>query len=45
MSDYVIGPKDPSAPPIYDLYAVSLHSGGMGGGHYTAICQNPTNNK
>lgn len=23
-------------PPIYDLYAVSNHIGGMGGGHYTA---------
>lgn len=31
--------------PIYDLYGVSLHSGGMGGGHYTAICQNPENKK
>ena len=24
----------------YDLYAVSNHSGGMGGGHYTAHCRN-----
>ena len=23
-------------PQIYELYAVSQHSGGMGGGHYTA---------
>ena len=27
--------------PIYDLYAVSNHFGGMGGGHYTAFCQVP----
>ena len=26
--------------PLYDLYAVSQHSGGLGGGHCTAICQN-----
>ena len=32
--------QDPSAPPLYDLYAVSQHSGGMGGGHYTAVCKN-----
>jgi ubiquitin carboxyl-terminal hydrolase 4/11/15 len=28
-------------PPIYDLFAVSEHSGGLGGGHYTAICKTP----
>jgi ubiquitin C-terminal hydrolase len=27
-------------PPIYDLYAVSNHIGGLGGGHYTASCLN-----
>jgi ubiquitin C-terminal hydrolase len=42
---YVKGPQSVSAPPIYDLYAVSLHSGGLGGGHYTAVCKNPVNNK
>ena len=26
---------------LYDLYAVSNHSGGMGGGHYTAYVKNP----
>lgn len=26
---------------IYDLYAVSDHSGGVHSGHYTAICKNP----
>ncbi len=25
--------------PVYDLYAISNHFGGMGGGHYTACCQ------
>ena len=24
---------------MYDLYAVSNHFGGMGGGHYTACCK------
>jgi len=27
-------------PPIYDLFAVSNHSGGLGGGHYTAYAKN-----
>jgi ubiquitin carboxyl-terminal hydrolase 4/11 len=27
-------------PPIYDLFAVSNHSGGLGGGHYTAYGKN-----
>jgi ubiquitin carboxyl-terminal hydrolase 4/11/15 len=30
---------------IYDLYAVSHHMGGLGGGHYTATCKNSLNNK
>jgi len=30
---------------VYDLYAVSNHFGGMGGGHYTAFCQMPDNQK
>ncbi|CAM9309721.1 unnamed protein product [Chrysoparadoxa australica] len=34
------GPKFPSAPPIYDLFAVSEHSGGLRGGHYTTTAQN-----
>ena len=25
---------------VYDLYAISLHFGGLGGGHYTAMCKN-----
>jgi len=26
---------------VYDLYAVSNHFGGMGGGHYNAYCKMP----
>lgn len=28
---------------IYDLFAVSNHYGGLGGGHYTATCKNYKN--
>ncbi|CAD8091291.1 unnamed protein product [Paramecium sonneborni] len=30
---------------IYDLYAVSNHYGGLGGGHYTALAKNKFTNK
>ena len=30
---------------IYDLFAVSCHSGGLGGGHYTATVQQYTTGK
>ena len=40
LSAYVKGPQSSQAPPIYDLFAVSEHSGGLGGGHYTAKCLN-----
>lgn len=40
LTKYIKGPKDDIAPAVYDLYAVSQHSGGLGGGHYTAICKN-----
>lgn len=42
---HVLGPIDEPAPPIYDLYAVSHHSGSLHGGHYTAVCKNPKNSK
>ena len=32
-------------PPIYDLFAVSNHLGGLGGGHYTAYCKNRSSEK
>ncbi|KAK0521378.1 hypothetical protein OC835_006903, partial [Tilletia horrida] len=31
--------------PIYDLYAVDNHYGGLGGGHYTAYAKNPVDGK
>ena len=38
MKEFVIGPdKDHSK---YDLFGVSQHYGGTGGGHYTAVCKN-----
>jgi len=40
MRDVMRGPVDEAAPPVYDLYAVSEHSGGLGGGHYTAVAKN-----
>jgi len=30
---------------VYDLYATSMHSGGMGGGHYTAYAQSVISNE
>lgn len=30
-----------SDAPLYDLYAVDNHYGGLGGGHYTAFAKNP----
>ncbi|KAK9816595.1 hypothetical protein WJX72_002470 [[Myrmecia] bisecta] len=39
LSKHVLREQD--APPIYDLYAVSNHFGGMGGGHYTAFSKLP----
>lgn len=40
LRGYVKGPVSEDAPPVYDLFAVSEHSGGLGGGHYTATCKN-----
>lgn len=45
LSRYVQGPVSAEAPPIYDLYAVSHHMGGLGGGHYTATAKNFINNQ
>ena len=43
MKPFVSGPCDESEA-IYDLYAVSNHMGGMGGGHYS-VCLNSHNGK
>lgn len=36
--------KDPEQPPVYELFAVSNHNGGLGGGHYTAFAKNKDDN-
>ena len=41
LNKYVISN---STNQIYDLFAVSNHYGGMGGGHYTAFCLNHFDN-
>uniref|UniRef100_A0A8C9VKD7 ubiquitinyl hydrolase 1 n=1 Tax=Scleropages formosus TaxID=113540 RepID=A0A8C9VKD7_SCLFO len=42
LSKFCIGQKDDMQhPPIYDLYAVINHYGGMIGGHYTAYARLP----
>ncbi|NWQ62110.1 UBP32 hydrolase, partial [Neopipo cinnamomea] len=35
--------EDGCANPIYNLYAISCHSGIMGGGHYVTYAKNPNN--
>lgn len=40
MSQYVLSKAQRAKPLIYDLYAVSNHYGGVGGGHYTAYGKN-----
>lgn len=32
--------SNPNSKPIYQLYAISNHYGGLGGGHYTAYGKN-----
>ncbi|XP_059505664.1 ubiquitin carboxyl-terminal hydrolase 19 isoform X3 [Stegostoma tigrinum] len=41
LSKFCIGVKDVRQPPVYDLYAVINHYGGMIGGHYTAYARLP----
>jgi len=43
VKEFVVNPKETNT--VYDLYAVSNHYGGMGGGHYTAYCKNLKNGK
>ncbi|KAI7794053.1 putative ubiquitin carboxyl-terminal hydrolase 19, partial [Triplophysa rosa] len=43
LSKFCIGHKeDIQQPPVYDLYAVINHYGGMIGGHYTAYARLPS---
>ncbi|KAL8973222.1 MAG: hypothetical protein Q9197_002448 [Variospora fuerteventurae] len=35
-----VASQDEGRSPIYDLYAVDNHYGGLGGGHYTAFAKN-----
>jgi len=36
LSSYYCGPDKHNRPPVYDLYAVINHHGGILGGHYTS---------
>ena len=45
LTSYIRGPINPAKPPIYDLFGVSQHMGGLSGGHYTAVCQNAIDGK
>ena len=40
LSSYIRGESANESEPIYDLYAVTNHFGGYGGGHYTAFAVN-----
>lgn len=40
MAPFVLSQQQKSQPLIYDLFAVSNHYGGVGGGHYTAFGKN-----
>ncbi|CAF93184.1 unnamed protein product, partial [Tetraodon nigroviridis] len=42
LSRFCIGMKDEMQQPVYDLYAVINHYGGMIGGHYTAYARLPS---
>ena len=41
----IVAENSDDPAPIYDLFAVSNHSGGLGGGHYTAYGKNPKTGK
>ncbi|XP_019850806.1 PREDICTED: ubiquitin carboxyl-terminal hydrolase 4-like isoform X2 [Amphimedon queenslandica] len=43
LSDYVVNAEEPQ--PLYDLFAVSNHYSGQGGGHYTASAKNKDSRK
>lgn len=41
LDEFVVNPE--ALGSVYDLYAVAYHSGGLGGGHYTASALNYKN--
>eukprot|EP01125_Pyxidicula_operculata_P001398 TRINITY_DN11291_c0_g1_i1.p1 TRINITY_DN11291_c0_g1~~TRINITY_DN11291_c0_g1_i1.p1 ORF type:complete len:854 (+),score=174.30 TRINITY_DN11291_c0_g1_i1:15-2576(+) len=45
LSPWQMHSNEADDPPVYDLYAASMHMGGLGGGHYTAYAQNFRNKK
>ena len=44
MSEYVVAtsPHRTTDNNLYDLFAISCHAGGLGGGHYTATVRHMT---
>ncbi|GAB5371325.1 hypothetical protein AAMO2058_001570100 [Amorphochlora amoebiformis] len=44
MAPHTLSPED-KKNSVYDLYAVSCHGGGLGGGHYWAYVRNLTDKK
>mmetsp|Transcript_30782 Transcript_30782/g.45536 ORF Transcript_30782/g.45536 Transcript_30782/m.45536 type:complete len:1052 (+) Transcript_30782:47-3202(+) len=46
LTEFLLGPVDPDALPIYDLFGVSEHQGGTANsGHYTATVRNSQDRK
>jgi len=45
LSSYCPGGAAPQAPQVYDLASVSIHMGGLGGGHYVAFARSSENGK
>jgi len=43
LSEFTVNPAHQG--DLYDCFAVSNHMGGLGGGHYTAYCQNHTDGR
>lgn len=39
LSKYVKSKDASESSHVYELYAISNHYGGLGGGHYTAYCK------
>ena len=40
MSQYLLGKEENGKTFVYDLFGISNHYGGLGGGHYTAFAKN-----